>query len=171
MRKERHMIRRKHGSLRAFTAAGLFILGLLSAGSSVAQDYRGRVQGLVTDSSQASVTGARIALRNVNTGVENVQQSNELGQYLFGFVEPGTYSVTGEMVGFSKFIGLAIRIDNKSAFRVGYARPAGRAAGRAVQPVPRIESFDTANRQGLWHLYEPRRKRHVQRPGFADRGE
>lgn len=59
------------------------IIGLLSAGSSVAQEYRGRVQGLVTDSSQASVVGARITLRNVNTGIESVQRSNELGQYLF----------------------------------------------------------------------------------------
>jgi hypothetical protein len=79
------------------------MIGLLSAGTSVAQDYRGRVQGLVTDSSQASVAGATISLRNVNTGVENVQRSNELGQYLFVFVEPGTYTVTGEMAGFSKF--------------------------------------------------------------------
>ena len=96
------MILRRHGSPRLCTTAALFIIGMLSAGNSVAQDYRGRLQGLVTDSSMASVAGATITLRNVNTGIENVQRTNELGQYLFVFVEPGTYSVTGEMAGFSK---------------------------------------------------------------------
>lgn len=97
------MIFRRHVSPRPFPTAALFLIGLLSAGNSVAQDYRGKVQGVITDSSQASITGAGITLRNVNTGVDTVQRSNELGQYLFSFVEPGTYSVTAEMVGFSKF--------------------------------------------------------------------
>jgi hypothetical protein len=93
----------------------MLIIGLLFAATSIAQDYRGTVRGLVTDPSNASVSGAKITLKNVNTGVENVQQSNGLGEYSFLFVEPGTYSVTGELEGFSKFyeqnIPLEIRGD------------------------------------------------------------
>ncbi len=79
------------------------VIGLLLSQTAFAQDYRARVQGVVTDSTGASVAGARLALRNLNTGVESVQLSNALGQYLFGFVEPGSYSLTAEMPGFSKF--------------------------------------------------------------------
>src|SRR5690349_13743673 len=35
-----------------------------------AQEYRGKVQGIVTDPSQAAVAGAKVTLRNVNTGIE-----------------------------------------------------------------------------------------------------
>lgn len=68
-----------------------------------AQEYRGRIQGNVTDSSQAAVAGATVTLLNINTGVSTVRQSNETGHYLFDLVQPGTYNVTAELAGFSKF--------------------------------------------------------------------
>jgi hypothetical protein len=69
-----------------------------------AQDYRAKVQGLVTDATQAVVVNAKVTLRNDNTGVEAVKMSNEAGLYGFDFVEPGTYTVTVEQTGFAKFI-------------------------------------------------------------------
>jgi len=58
------------------------------------QDYRARLQGTVTDASQAAIAGATVTLKNVATGVTTVQQSNEYGHYLFDLVEPGTYVLT-----------------------------------------------------------------------------
>ena len=69
-----------------------------------AQDYRAKVQGIVTDSSQALVMGATVTLLNENTGVTTTRNTNESGQYAFDFVEPGSYSVTVTMAGFSKFV-------------------------------------------------------------------
>ena len=68
------------------------------------QDYRGKIQGAVRDPSQAVVVGASVTLRNVNTGAEAVRKTNETGSYLFDLVEPGSYTVTVEMVGFAKFL-------------------------------------------------------------------
>ena len=68
----------------------------------LAQDYRARVQGTVTDSSEAAVAGAKVTLRNINTGIEVVKESAANGHYLFDFVEPGTYHVSVEMAGFAK---------------------------------------------------------------------
>ena len=65
-----------------------------------AQSYRGRVQGVVTDQSQAVIAGATVTLLNVGTGVSVVRQSGESGQYLFDLVDPGTYTVTVELPGF-----------------------------------------------------------------------
>ncbi len=86
---------------------------LMTAFSTVwGQDYRAKVQGNVTDSSQAVIAGARVVLRNVETGVEVVRQSGTSGQYLFDFVDPGTYTLVCEHTGFQKYIqeNLTVRV-------------------------------------------------------------
>ena len=76
----------------------------LVAGFATAQEYRAKVQGLVTDPSQAGIAGAKVALKNVNTGIEAVRETDATGRFLFEFVQPGTYMVSVEATGFSKFI-------------------------------------------------------------------
>jgi len=84
----------------------LVILTLLasSLGVSFAQEYRATVQGLVTDSSQAVIPGASVTMLNVNTGISVTKTSNNLGNYRFDFVEPGTYAVASQAAGFAKSI-------------------------------------------------------------------
>lgn len=67
----------------------LALCGFL-AGVSPAQDYRGKIQGNVADPTQAAVTGATVTLRNINTAIETVKQTDSTGHYLFDFVQPGT---------------------------------------------------------------------------------
>ena len=67
-----------------------------------AQDYRARVQGIVTDSSDAAVPGATVTLRNNGTGITATRTSGPNGAYLFDNVEPGTYTVSSEFSGFSR---------------------------------------------------------------------
>jgi hypothetical protein len=69
-----------------------------------AQDYRAKVQGLVTDSSGAAVPGANMTLRNTGTGVDTVRTTDETGRYIFDFVQPGTYTITAESTGFGKAV-------------------------------------------------------------------
>jgi hypothetical protein len=56
------------------------------------------------------VVGADVVLRNENTGVVTSRKTNDSGQYAFDFVEPGTYSITATMAGFSKFVQEKIQI-------------------------------------------------------------
>ncbi|MBI4904037.1 MAG: carboxypeptidase regulatory-like domain-containing protein [Acidobacteria bacterium] len=69
-----------------------------------AQEYRGRVQGSVTDSTQAAVAGATVTLSNVETGVTSTRQTSDQGRYLFDLVVPGTYTVAVTMQGFQKYV-------------------------------------------------------------------
>jgi hypothetical protein len=87
-------------------SSGIVALPLLLvfAGSAVAQDYRAKVQGTVTDPSQAAITGGKVTLRNINTGIEAVKQTDATGHYLFDFVQPGTYTVTVQAPGFQQFV-------------------------------------------------------------------
>jgi hypothetical protein len=77
---------------------------VLLVGVATAQDYRARVQGIVTDPSQGAVVGANVVVRNLNTGIEQTRQTDSTGHYLFDFVQPGTYSVSVTATGFQKFV-------------------------------------------------------------------
>jgi hypothetical protein len=86
---------------------------LLLSLAALAQDYRGRVQGTVTDATDAVVSGAKVTLRNVNKGIETVRDSNASGQFLFDFVEPGAYVLSAELAGFNKFTQQGIQVQTR----------------------------------------------------------
>ncbi|MGH9658494.1 MAG: carboxypeptidase regulatory-like domain-containing protein, partial [Bryobacteraceae bacterium] len=102
-------------------------VGILLAASSIvlAQDYRARVQGLVTDSTNAAVVGAKVTLRNINTGIDAVKDSGETGQYLFDFVEPGTYVVSAELTGFSKAVQENVLVQTRADVTVNFSLKPG----------------------------------------------
>lgn len=94
------------------------VVALVSCLSLTAQEYRGRVQGSVTDSSQAAVAGASVVLTDVNTGVASTRQTNEQGRYLFDLVLPGKYRVSVQMQGFNKFVQENVVLQSRSDMTV-----------------------------------------------------
>jgi len=81
-----------------------FLLMTLFAPLMSGQDYRAKVQGVVTDATQAVVMGAKVTLTNVNTGIVAQKETGPNGLYVFDFVEPGTYTLAVEQPGFNKFV-------------------------------------------------------------------
>jgi hypothetical protein len=77
---------------------------LLFATSLLAQDFRGRIQGSVVDSSKAAITGATVTLTNIATRVTTTQQTNSDGHFIFDLVEPGKYDLAVEHTSFKKFV-------------------------------------------------------------------
>ncbi|MPY89388.1 MAG: hypothetical protein GEU99_15855 [Luteitalea sp.] len=65
-----------------------------------AQEFRGRIEGRVTDDSGAVVPGVTIAVTNVATNVASTAVTNDNGNYAVPFLTPGTYNVTAELSGF-----------------------------------------------------------------------
>ena len=81
----------------------LLLASMLAMATSIAaQDYRGKVQGSITDENGAAVPGAQVVLRNIESGVEVTRQTNDDGRYVFDFVDPGEYTVAVEHAGFKK---------------------------------------------------------------------
>ena len=108
----------------------LLILTLLasSLGISFAQDYRGTVQGIVTDSSQAVIIGAKVTLVNVNTGTSVTKESTNVGNFRFGFVEPGTYTAIVEAVGFTKSIQQNVLVETQGDVTLNFVLKPGRVS-------------------------------------------
>ena len=100
--------------------SGIAVIGvlLLLVSSVAAQDYRGKVQGSVTDEAGASVPGAQVVLRNTQTGVDVTRQSDEDGHYIFDFVEPGEYIIVIEQTGFKKAVQENVIVRNRADITV-----------------------------------------------------
>ena len=82
----------------------LLFLAVLLATALKAQEFRGRIQGTVVDSSGGVLVGANVTLINKDTGVSANRKTNETGHFIFDLITPGTYSVTVEFTGFSKSV-------------------------------------------------------------------
>ncbi len=88
------------------------LLGLIVAFTAVAQTNRAQIQGLVTDSSGATVPNATVTLSNVKTGLTTVRKTSDTGLYVFDLVDAGTYTVSVEAAGFPKFMQPAIQVES-----------------------------------------------------------
>ena len=98
------------------------ILAALPA-AAFAQFETATVVGTVRDSSGAVVADARVSLTNVETGVEQVRQSDAAGAFEFFNVRIGRYVITADKAGFSVAlvdnvqvtVGARLRVDVEMA--------------------------------------------------------
>jgi hypothetical protein len=84
---------------------------LALAGGAAAQEFRATVKGTVVDSSQATLPGATVTVRNQETGEVATATTNQQGNYTVPFLRPGLYSVTVEMSGFQKYTRTDMRLE------------------------------------------------------------
>lgn len=77
---------------------------VLSAAILWAQSYQGGVRGLVQDPGSSIIPAAKVLLINQATGVSRSTLTNASGEYVFGSLDPGTYSVAVEAPGFKKML-------------------------------------------------------------------
>src|SRR5215510_14441007 len=80
------------------------LLLLSSASVALAQFDSGQISGFVRESSQAAVTNATVTVTNAGNGQRLKTSTNSEGYYAFPNLVVGTYSVTAEAPGFSRFI-------------------------------------------------------------------
>ncbi|HEV7473194.1 MAG TPA: TonB-dependent receptor [Pyrinomonadaceae bacterium] len=116
---------------------GIAVIAFLifTVSSVAAQDYRGKVQGNVTDEAGAAIPGASVVLRNTQTSVEVTRQSNSDGHYIFDFVEPGEYIVVVEQTGFKKAVQENVIVRNRADITVDLKLSVG-----GVQETVTVES-------------------------------
>ncbi len=129
--------------------ASMLSVFALSAFTVLAQDTRGRVQGLVADSTQAVITGATVTLTNEGTSVAATTNTNQIGQYLFDFVIPGNYSVTIEFAGFKKFTQRNVLIQARADVTVNATLQPGDAQQSITVDAPPVAVQFNTSTMGL----------------------
>ena len=83
---------------------------------------RGQLQtgltGAVSDSSHAVIAGAKVTVRNVNTGVVGDVATNASGIYSFPVLTAGEYELTCEAAGFKKYFQRSVTLETGFLRRV-----------------------------------------------------
>jgi protocatechuate 3,4-dioxygenase beta subunit len=67
------------------------------------QEGRATCRGVVTDPNGSVVPGARVTLVNEKTKYKRVKKTDDEGQYNFGLLEPGLYTLTVKYPSFDTF--------------------------------------------------------------------
>src|SRR5229473_4377273 len=92
-------------SLLALYAAHVcLVLFVSSPRIALAQATTGTIIGSVTDSSGASVPGARVTILNIDQNNKTTTETNESGNYTKSELTPGRYELTIEKPMFKAFI-------------------------------------------------------------------
>lgn len=118
----------------------------LIAFSCMAQEYRARIQGVVTDPSQSAVPDATVTLLNTKTGVQTVRKTSDTGLYVFDLVDPGTYTLTVEAPGFGRFVQENIAAEMRADITVNAQLKAGTVQESVtVSATPSAVEFNSSN--------------------------
>src|SRR5215472_10152079 len=82
-----------------------FLLLVSLTGTRVqAQALKANIIGRVTDSSGGTVAGAKITVKNADTGVTQTATSDEQGRYTVPDLDVGSYEVDADMTGFKHVV-------------------------------------------------------------------
>jgi len=109
----------------------VILLGcMFCAGPAEAQTFRGTILGTVSDSSSASVPGAKVVIKNTDTGLTREAQTADDGSFTVPELPIGNYSVTVERSGFQTSVTTGVRVDVAAERRVDVTLKAGDVAQR-----------------------------------------
>ena len=96
--------------------------------SAFAQDTTATVIGNVTDSSGASVVGAKVTIRNASTNTTRSTVTDSSGQYSVPSLPAGTYSVNVEAAGFQSQRTDGIILDASQVQRLEFKMAPGQVS-------------------------------------------
>jgi len=94
-----------------------FLLTLLAT-LSPAQETRSMMFGRVLDPQGASIVGAKVRVRNAETGVSISLNTNNTGYYEANLLLPGTYELVAEVAGFKRMLRKGVTLPVSSRLEV-----------------------------------------------------
>jgi len=116
---------------------------VLAVGALVAQTFRGTILGTVTDPSGAVVSGAKVTVKNIATGLERTTETSADGSYSIPELPIGTYTVTVTQSGFQTSVTNNVVVDVATERRVDTALKPGQVSEHvevAGEELPQVET-------------------------------
>lgn len=95
---------------QGFIAAFLTVLCVFLVTSANADELYGRIRGVVTDATGASLPGVQVTLTNVGTGQVKTITTEPDGSYLFVSLTPGAYKLRASKASFKVFEASGIQV-------------------------------------------------------------
>src|ERR1700693_324257 len=118
---------------------------VLAATSLLAQTFRGTVLGTVTDASGAVISGAKVTVRNVNTGQERSTETSADGSYSVPELPIGTYTVTITQAGFQTSVTSDVLVDVATERRVDAVLKAGQVSQTVEVSGQELSQIETTS--------------------------
>ncbi len=122
------------------TTVLLLVIGTISG---FAQSFQGGIRGVVNDSGGAVIPGVDVTLINEATNISRTTISNEVGQYVFSAVAPGTYKVKAALQGFKTFERSGVNIGTQQFVNIDMTMEAG-AVSEEIQVLADVSLVETA---------------------------
>jgi Carboxypeptidase regulatory-like domain/TonB dependent receptor-like, beta-barrel len=127
------------------TSEGLVLLVLLAYPvllSSQSQITTGTIEGTVVDETGAAVSGARVVLTHVGTGVTRSLSTDTAGRYLAPLLQVGNYEITVQLTGFTtvKRAGVALSLGQTQTVDVTLKLAAVETTVEVTEATPLIET-------------------------------
>src|SRR5579884_1641382 len=122
---------------------------LLSTATLWSQTFRGTILGTVTDPSGAVISGAKVTIKNMDTGLTRTSETSANGTYSVPELPIGRYSVTVSQSGFQSFAANDVVVTVASERRVDAQLKAGQVSETVTvsgEALPQVET--TSNDMG-----------------------
>jgi Carboxypeptidase regulatory-like domain len=113
----------------------------------VGQAVNATLLGTVTDSSGAAMAAAKVEIKEVNTGISRIAETNDSGNYVFSDLAPGRYQVVAGKDGFKRVIHDAVDVLVNTTVRVDLKLDPGTinetVEVRSETPILQTDSVET----------------------------
>ena len=121
----------------------------------VGQAVNATLLGTLTDSSGAAMAGAKVEIKEANTGISRITETNDSGNYEFPTLPPGVYEVTVKHPGFRQETRRGVELVVNSTVRVDLQLQPGAASETILvtSEVPILQT-DRADMGGKIELTE-----------------
>jgi trimeric autotransporter adhesin len=131
-------------SRRCVTCAAVSVLLLLAAATGTsAQQFTGGVRGLVRDANGV-IPGVTVTLTNEATNISRDVTTNDVGQYSFPAVPPGTYTLKTQLTGYKTFESKGLTVGTQQFITLDITLELGRLEEN-VTVTGQSPLIDTAN--------------------------
>jgi hypothetical protein len=108
----------------------VFLLWAVTPAALFGQNVYGKIAGVVSDNSGASVGGCAVTLTNLDTDTSNQVTTDPSGNYSFPSIAPGRYKIQAEKTGFKIYIREPIIVEIESGLKIDIALAVGTAPRR-----------------------------------------
>ena len=126
------------------TSLCMFVLFLLASAVCIfAQTTNGSIQGTVTDPSGATITGATVTSRNLDTGLSVATVSSNAGLYSLANLPPGRYTIVIESPNLKKYTREGVTVQTGTTVSLDIQMQIG-GASEAVTVAADATQLETA---------------------------